>query len=418
MSPSPSYATVSQITQFQDGTIVAITTDGKIACKTSYDSKWDFNKLTFDVSERNNSTQFLYNNDSRLRQRLLMVDRGYISLSESGIVKDEKGEFKIINIGASCITQLKDGTIVVVNTIDGRVACKTSYDSEWDYNKLGFTIENYEAGGLGIFSHITQFQNDDIVGVTTSGKVLIRNLVMAEARAANYFPVISSDAYGNKRVYEFKQENDAQFKKSFSQRPEVWDFNTIETGFIVRQNEVLGPLLYKRPSIFIPVSSRWTDINYTSGLTQITQFQDGTIVGVASGRVVCWRKQWPQWYTDKDVDKVCYVSAGILNVSQITQLKDGTIVALTKDGKIACKTSSNSEWDFNKIKVDSGSVIKQITQFNDGTIVAVTTDGRVACKTSYDSEWDFNKLTSTGGGDVPLERFAYAYDTNKYIGVW
>ena len=74
-------------------------------------------------------------------------------------------------------------------------------------------------------------------------------------------------------------------------------------------------------------------------------------------------------------------------------------------------------WDFDKIKVDSGSVIKQITQFNDGTIVAVTTDGRVACKTSYDSEWDFNKLTSTGGGSVPLERFAYAYDTNKYIGV-
>jgi hypothetical protein len=140
----PSYATVSQITQFQDGTIVAITTDGKIACKTSYDSKWDFNKLTFNVSERNNSTQFLYNIDSRLRQRQLMVDKGYISLSESGIVNDEKGEFKIINIGALCITQLKDGTIVVVNTIDGRVACKTSYDSEWDFNKLGLTTVEFK----------------------------------------------------------------------------------------------------------------------------------------------------------------------------------------------------------------------------------------------------------------------------------
>jgi hypothetical protein len=145
-------------------------------------------------------------------------------------------------------------------------------------------------------------------------------------------------------------------------------------------------------SVFCTTGSSWDqkklELPLGNGVSMITQFMDGMIVAVTSdGRVACkTRYNLPNTPPEWDFTKI-----ELTSVSKITQLMDGTIVAVLKDGRVSCKTNYNENWDLNKI---SSGDVSMITQFMDGMIVAVKTDGRIACKTNYNENWSFDKIKS------------------------
>ena len=206
---------------------------------------------------------------------------------------------KIPSSNVKQVTQLLDGSIVAV-TKDGKIGCKTSYASDWDYKKLEST---------SIISYITQLFDGTIVAVTGDGKIACKTSYTSE-----------------------------------------WDFN-----------KLLSP----------------------GNVNHLVQFQDGTIVAVTNdGKIACKTSYDSEWDFNKiktsfPIDDYRKIAKNLLlqgqqtlpktftftKIGQIIQLQDGTIVINNAVGKFdiagytvyyinAAKTTYNSEWDFeNDYKV-------------------------------------------------------------------
>jgi hypothetical protein len=265
-----------------DGTIAIVTKDGKIGCKISYSSVWDYKKLE-------STTAISY------------------------------------------ITQLFDGTIVAV-TSDGKIACKTSYTSEWDFNKLL---------SPGNVNHLIQLQ-DGTIAVVINGKIACKTSYDSE-----------------------------------------WDFDKIKTTFPIDDYRKIAKNLLIQGQQTVPKTFTFTNIG------QIIQLQDGTII--------------------------------INNAVGKFDILDYTVYYIN-----AAKTNYNSEWNFEKFP--DGNIwpsFNDITQFNDGTICAVF-GSKIGCKSSIsESKWDYNKISQRMFQfkqiieiKYKIENYQRYYKRENYIGIF
>jgi hypothetical protein len=131
--------------------------------------------------------------------------------------------------------------------------------------------------------------------------------------------------------------------------------------------------LYTKTSL----NANWSGpVSNTCCVIGITQMNDGTILGIGTDNQLYLKQNLNDSWSDVIPNTCC--------VKSIIQLKDGTIVGVGMDNYLYTKSSVNANWSG---QVPGSCCITSVAQLNDGTIMGVGTDNQLYTRTHITEDW-------------------------------